>query len=62
MLVEDAERSVTLYALARHSPWHWCCEDLNLWHELQAPTPPKEPAKEDPPKFSAFQGKGHSLK
>ncbi|KAL3137326.1 hypothetical protein ABBQ32_006864 [Trebouxia sp. C0010 RCD-2024] len=30
--------------------------------EQKAPAPPKEPAKPDAPKFSAFQGKGHSLK
>ena len=33
-----------------------------LHHVLQAPAPPKEPAKEEPPKFSAFQGKARTLK
>ena len=29
---------------------------------MQAPAPPKEPAKEEPPKFAAFQGKARTLK
>ncbi len=31
-------------------------------HVMQAPAPPKEPAKEEAPKFSAFQGKARTLK
>ena len=35
---------------------------LSFLHVMQAPAPPKEPAKEEAPKFSAFQGKARTLK